>query len=118
MKNQEIRITENKRLAGLLGWTSLVEVGGALLGTPPAGAPECRGQAAVPDWCGDWSAIGPLAAEHQVDVLHSWGSVHCLWGAGANCAARASVDHEDDDRDAATRLALTRAVRDKLEAGQ
>ena len=50
----------NKRLALALGWTEIIEVGGALLGTPPDGAPESRGQAIVPDWCGDWRECGPL----------------------------------------------------------
>jgi hypothetical protein len=50
----------NKRLALALGWTEIVEVGGALLGTPPDGAPKSRGQAMVPDWCGDWKECGPL----------------------------------------------------------
>lgn len=44
----------NRKLALLLGWTKIVDVGGALLGCPPAGEPECRGQARVPDWTGDW----------------------------------------------------------------
>lgn len=118
MKNQEIKIAANKRLAGLLGWSNLIEVGGSLVGTPPAGAPECRGQAAVPDWAGDWAAIGPLTVEHEIDVLHNWGSVHGRWGAGANCAVRVVADCIDGDRDAATRMALTLAVADKLEAGQ
>lgn len=118
MKNQENKIAANKRLAELLGWSSLAEVGGALVGTPPAGAAESRGQALVPDWAGDWLAIGPLAAEHQVDVLHNWGSVHGRWGAGANCATRAAVDHIANDRDVATRMVLTLAVAAKLEAGQ
>ena len=118
MKNQENKIAANKRLAELLGWTSLVEVGGSLLGTPPAGAAESRGQALVPDWVGDWAAIGPLASEHQVDVLHNWGSVHGRWGADANCATRVAVDHIANDRDAATRMALALAVSAKLEAGQ
>ena len=118
MKNQENIIAANKRLAELLGWTRIVEVGGALVGTPPAGAAESRGQALVPDWAGDWAALGPRAAEHQVDVLHNWGSVHGRWGAGANCATRVAVDHIADDRDAATRMALTLAVAAKLEAGQ
>lgn len=115
MKNQEM-MDANKRLAGLLGWTNLVEVGGSLLGRPADGAESSRGQALVPNWAGDWAAIGPLAAEHQVDVLHSWGSVHAKWNAVS--AARARVDHIADDRDAATRMALTLAVADKLGAGQ
>ncbi|MGK5050761.1 hypothetical protein [Janthinobacterium sp. RB2P8] len=118
MQNQENKIAANKRLAELLGWTNIAELGGALVGTPPAGAAESRGQALVPDWAGDWAAIGPLAAEHQVDVLHNWGSVHGRWGAGANCAVRVVIDHWSDDRDAATRMALTLAVVAKLEAGR
>ena len=118
MKNQENKIAANKRLAELLGWSSLVEVGGSLLGMPPAGAAESRGQALVPDWAGDWSVIGPMAAERQVDVLHSWGNVYGRWGAAANCAVRVAVDHMTDDRDVATRMALTLAVIAKLEVCQ
>lgn len=49
-----------KQLAIALGWTNLVDVGGSLLGTPPGGAENSRGQAAVPRWTRDWSACGPL----------------------------------------------------------
>lgn len=50
----------NRKLASLLGWTNIVDVGGALLGCPPPGEPECRGQARVPDWTGDWADWGSL----------------------------------------------------------
>lgn len=117
MKNQENKIAANKRLAELLGWTSLVDVGGSLLGTPPAGAAEIRGQALVPDWAGDWAAAGPLIAEHSLDILHSWGHV----GARPDDAAhqrRASVDENADNRDQATRMAIVQSVIAKLEAAQ
>lgn len=56
----------NLALASLLGWTQIVVVcGGSLLGKPPGDTPACRGQAAVPDWCGSWDACGPLMVEHQ-----------------------------------------------------
>lgn len=56
----------NWLLATLLGWTSLCSVGGgALLGTPPHGAPASRGQAQVPDWCGDWQACGTLMTQFR-----------------------------------------------------
>ncbi|MGO4379679.1 hypothetical protein AB4Z19_15495 [Pseudoduganella sp. RAF19] len=56
----------NLALASLLGWTEIVAVGdGMLLGRPPSGEPACRGQAAVPDWCGSWNACGPLMVEHR-----------------------------------------------------
>jgi hypothetical protein len=67
MKNLEA----NRRLAGLLGWTNIIEVAGALLGTPPAGAPECRGQAKVPDWAGDWRDCGKLVEKHGIDFKAS-----------------------------------------------
>lgn len=54
----------NLKLATLLGWTQLCNAGGALLGRPPGGAPQSRGQAQVPDWCGDWHACGELMLEH------------------------------------------------------
>lgn len=50
----------NRRLAELLGWTDIFDVGGALLGMPPGGSPASRDQAKVPDWVNDWSACGPL----------------------------------------------------------
>lgn len=68
MQNQDNKIAANKRLAELLGWSSIVEVGGALVGTPPAGAATSRGQALVPDWAGDWAAAGPLVVEYRVDL--------------------------------------------------
>jgi hypothetical protein len=53
-------IDANRRLAELLGWTEIFDVGGALLGMPPGGNPASRDQARVPDWVGDWNACGPL----------------------------------------------------------
>jgi hypothetical protein len=54
------------RLAMLLGWTNLYIMGESLIGTPPAGAPQCRGQAIVPRWTRDWAACGPLLVENNV----------------------------------------------------
>lgn len=64
-----MNLEANRKLAGLLGWTNIVEVAGALLGTPPPSEPECRGQAAVPDWTGDWRACGPLMVKHDVSRM-------------------------------------------------
>lgn len=58
----------NAELALALGWTNIVELGGSLLGQPADGAPSCRGQAKVPDWCGDWSAAGELLERYQLTV--------------------------------------------------
>lgn len=57
--------TLNRCLATALGWTNITETGGSLIGTPPPGAPECRGQAKVPDWAGDWRECGPLMGEYE-----------------------------------------------------
>lgn len=54
----------NETLAYRLGWTNLFPIGSALLGTPPDGGVNSRGQALVPDWCGDWVACGPLMTMH------------------------------------------------------
>ena len=54
----------NLDLAALLGWTSIFSCGGAMLGTPPPGFPQCRWQSMVPDWCGCWKACGELMAEY------------------------------------------------------
>lgn len=51
-------IEAERRLAELLGWTNLVEVGGSLVGTPPEGG--VRGQAAVPRWARDKAAAFDL----------------------------------------------------------
>lgn len=68
MKNQENKIAANKLLAELLGWSHITDVGGALVGMPPTGAAESRGQAMVPDWMGDWAAAGQLTCEYRVDL--------------------------------------------------
>jgi hypothetical protein len=61
----------NRRLATLLGWTNIIDVGGALLGRPPGGSPASRDQARIPDWTGDWRDCGPLLVEH-VHLLEIW----------------------------------------------
>lgn len=58
----------NTRLATLLGWTKIFDVGALLMGTPPSGAPASRNQAVVPDWCGDWRAAGPLVGQFGLSV--------------------------------------------------
>ena len=67
----EIGMELNRRLAALLGWTEIVNVGGAWLGRPPGGSQKSRDQAKVPNWCGDWVACGPLLSQH-VRRLRAW----------------------------------------------
>jgi hypothetical protein len=111
MKNLEA----NRRLAGLLGWTNIVEVAGALLGTPPVGSPESRGQAKVPDWAGDWRECGPLSSEHQIDVRHNKENISLRWS--KTCLGEYGlITNIEESRDATTRLAIVYAVGSKLES--
>ena len=107
MKNQENEIAANKRLAELLGWSNLIEVGGALVGTPPAGAAASRGQALVPDWMGDWAAAGPLLAQFDIRLIPV--------SAGVDAAGFLEWYRFYPDRDAAARAAIVKAVTHRLE---
>ena len=110
MKNQNSKIAANKRLAELLGWSSIAEVGGALVGTPPAGAAEGRGQALVPDWMGNWSAAGPLLAQLEIRLTPASTCVD----AGGFLARYLCYP----DRDAAARAAIVMAATHCLERAQ
>ncbi|NHQ93325.1 hypothetical protein [Janthinobacterium lividum] len=107
MQNHEDKIAANKRLAELLGWTSIVEVGGALVGTPPAGAAASRCQAMVPDWTGDWAAAGPLLAQFEIRLMPM--------SAGVDAAGFLEWYRLYPDRDAAARGAIVKAVTHRLE---
>ncbi len=98
----------NKTLAQLLGWTDLVELGGSLLGMPPGGAPDSRGQALVPDWLGDWRDCGPLIEMANIDILCWWPDQFEVDRAIVVCADHAS-------RDAALRHAIVLAAIDVLQ---
>lgn len=111
------KVTANRRLAELLGWTELFEVPGAILGAPPAGQPAGRGQAKVPDWTGDWRDCGPLLAQHRMslDGTALDAVARCRpYEAPVGTAAYADFDTED----AAVRAAVVAAVVAKLEARQ
>ncbi|WP_312435430.1 hypothetical protein [Janthinobacterium sp.] len=107
MKNQENKIAANKRLAELLGWSRIAEVGGALVGMPPAGAAESRGQALVPDWIGDWTAAGPLLAQLEIRLTPA---STCVDASGFLARYRCYPD-----RDAAARAAIVMAATHRLE---
>jgi len=57
--NSYAKINALRAIAG--GWTNITPVNdahGTLLGEPPDGAKNSRGQALVPDYCGDWRHAG------------------------------------------------------------
>ena len=117
MKNQENKIAANKRLAELLGWTRIAVVGGSLLGTPPAGAAECRGQALVPDWAGDWAVAGPMIGQFKMSVgFTGLEAVATARDYEKGAAFEAIAGHATAD--AAARVAIVRAIIRALEAGQ
>jgi hypothetical protein len=105
-------IDANRRLAELLGWTNIFDVGGALLGTPPVGEPQCRNQAKVPDWVGDWRDCGPLLVEHlsslRLGTAWMMAEVEKVFA-----VARQFGDGESDDQ--AARGVIVDAVIAKLE---
>ena len=107
MQNQENKIAANKRLAELLGWTSIIEVGGALVGTPPAGAAESRGQALVPDWLGDWTASAPLLVQFEIRLMPM--------SAGVDAGGFLEWYRFYPDKDAAARAAIVMAATHRLE---
>ena len=107
MKNQENKIAANKRLAELLGWSNILDVGGALVGTPPAGAVASRGQAMVPDWMGDWAVAGPLLAQFEIRLMPM--------SAGVDASGFLKWYRFYPDRDAAVRAAIIKAVTHRLE---
>jgi hypothetical protein len=107
--------TLNRRLAELTGWINIIELGGALLGTPPAGEPQCRGQAKVPDWEGDWRYCGPMLAPYGMTISRT------ALDAVAACRGydpKFALFAEYADEDAAMRAAIVLAVIAKLEASQ
>lgn len=112
--------TLNRRLAEITGWTNIIELGGALLGTPPAGEPECRGQAKVPDWEGDWRDCGPLMVEHDVypDDLDCDQKLRAgYWEDMGHVAIVVDIaDHPSKEQ--AARYVVVLAVIAKLEAGK
>lgn len=108
MQNQENKIAANKRLAELLGWSSIAEVGGALVGTPPAGAAESRGQALVPDWLGDWTAAAPLLVQFEIRLMPML--------AGVDASGFLEWYRFYPDTDAAARAAIVKAATHRLES--
>jgi len=109
MRQQEL--DANRRLAEALGWTGIFNVGGALLGTPPTGAPQCRNQARVPDWTGRWEDCGSLMAEHVL-AFQVHDSCAVITALPDFNMVRARSEGEGDDR--LLRHAIVDAVTAKL----
>ncbi len=105
----------NKRLAELLGWTSITDVGGALVGTPPAGTPDCRGQAAAPDWRGNDGDSFKLMVEQKISVEQGVDYVCVTVGKITRYCPLIKVCQK---RDQATRQMIVEVVIKKLEAAR
>lgn len=103
---KELSMQLNHRLASLLGWTEIVNVGGAWLGRPPGGSQKSRDQAKVPDWCGDWAACGPLLSQY-VRRLQLW--PHRVV-AGATSPSVDDCDFMQDRQDGGDDAALRRVI--------
>lgn len=108
-----IGIDANRRLAELLGWTDIVDVGGAWLGMPPGGSQHSRDQARVPDWVGDWNACGPLMVQF-IRRMRLWPhrAVVGTTTVGADLARDTAASESEDAR---TRRLIVDAVIAELE---
>jgi hypothetical protein len=106
----------NRRLAELLGWTDIFDVGGALLGTPPGGNPASRDQAKVPDWVSDWNACGPLMVQY-VRRMKLWPH-RAVVGTSTPSCDLARDPQEGESAAANTRHLIVAAVSAELEARQ
>lgn len=72
-----------KALAEHLGWTEIFNTGGALLGRPPCGGLNSRGQAMVPNWATNFNDACELAVEFNcfpdkshITHEHYWANQH------------------------------------------
>ena len=108
------------QLATASGWTNVVDVGDSLIGTPPGGADNSRGQARVPAWCRDWRACGPLLSclDLSIDVAtEDTGFVVINIGSGLDDYVQVAVA-DWESKDDALRYAVTIGAYAKLIAVQ
>ena len=98
----------NKEVATLLGWTTIVSTGGALLGKPASGSPNSRDQAMVPNWAGDLTAASRLMilTQSYIDKSHIRAEVYLSTQGGY------FIDDEQ-----AYCMAVTRSVMNQLKIG-
>jgi len=106
-----LTLDANRRLAVALGWTEIVEVGGALLGRPTWACDNSRNQVKVPNWAGDWKDCGPLLAEHRISTEQTGITARA---AMESRSVRVKVESEDE-RDAKTRHAIVSVLCTRLE---
>lgn len=108
------------QLATATGWTNVIDAGNVLIGTPPGGADNSRGQAQVPAWTRDWRACGPLigALDLSIDcAADDTGFVVINIGSGLDDYVQVSVA-DWPGKDEALRYALTIGAHAKLVAVQ
>lgn len=101
-------LAAEQALATAKGWTNIIDAGGVLLGTPPEGAPDSRGQAAVPCWARSWEACGPLMLEYGLIWMLQNGVVFAGDHSGKALAATGLDEHAGIN--AAVRYAFVQAA--------
>jgi len=119
--SRKLALDANRRLAGLLGWTNIVDVGNALLGKPTWVCDNSRDQVKIPDWAGDWACCGPLIAEYLIEVTHVTAEIIHMQEVSASIKgwkAAKMVGCMGQDWNPGTRLCIVNAVCTKLEADQ
>ncbi|HEY0586234.1 MAG TPA: hypothetical protein VGD52_08895 [Pseudoduganella sp.] len=108
----------NRRLATTLGWSNIVDVGNALLGSPPWAIPHARGQCAVPNWAGCWKDCGPLMVAYQIYPFADRFNPRAILAGCLETEYSIARISEHANEDAATRAAIVSAVIAKLEAAK
>lgn len=116
MKTKADYMAANRELATLLGWTKIVDAGGALLGTPTWVCDNSRSQVQVPDWCGQWSAGGVLLSEFGVGLQFEIDHVTASVGSAPLAWSESFSDHVT--RQHAVRFAIVTVAAIALEASQ
>lgn len=104
----------NKRLATLLGWTNIKDLGTALLGKPTWVCDNSRDQVQIPDWEGKWEHCGPLISKYGLLAAADGGYVSASCGIGDFGDAPVAMCAEDGEK--ALRHAIVSAAIRKLEA--
>lgn len=111
MVTDDQRLVADLHLAMALGWTNLFNAGGSLIGTPPTGGENSRGQAAVPRWTSDWDACGRLMVDLEIEPTF-YPENAAAWADGDTDMTALYCDHPSKNQ--AVMFAIVHAAIEKL----
>jgi hypothetical protein len=105
-------IEAEKRLAELLGWKGIIQLGECLFGSDNETPPNPYKSQAVPQWCRDNSAVFELMVEHGCWPHETGGRI--LVGGWDGYV----IISDHPDKKTAVRMALVQALISRLEANR